>query len=91
MKFPIKLNSSEYQLAEAIAIDLVHEGLDEMVALPVAMRLMSTINDSHDDPLVGVEQIKNHRLWSDLWWVKYHPKTKHARAARKRLVLQKDN
>lgn len=85
MDFPIKSDSPEYKLAEAIAQDLVIDGVDGMMAMPLAIKLMALIDGCHEDPMIGVEQIRQSRIESDEWWVKYHPKTKHAKQAKIRL------
>jgi hypothetical protein len=85
MKFPIDTDSPEMKLAEAIAQDLVIDGVDGMLALPMAIRLMAVIDAAHDDPMIGVEEIRRKRQQSDEWWVQYHPKTKHAKQAKLRL------
>lgn len=88
MKFPISPDSSEDELARAIAEDLVIEGFDGRLALPLATKLMAVIDASHDDPKIGVQRIRQERRESDEWWVKYHPKTKHAKEARIRLAAK---
>lgn len=88
MNFPIQIDSPEDKLAKTIAEDLVIDGIDSMLAFPLAVSLMSIIDSSHDDPNVGIELITKNRKSSDEWWVKYHPNTKHARAAKKRLGIK---
>lgn len=85
MNFPMGPDTPEWKLAEAIAEDMVIDGVDSMMALPLAIKLMVLIDDSHDDPMIGVEKIRQSRIQSDEWWVKHHPKTKHAKQAKIRL------
>lgn len=81
-------DSPEDELARAIAEDLVIEGIDGGAALPLAIKLMAVIDAAHDDPKIGVQKIRQDRKESDEWWVKYHPKTKHAKQARIRLAAK---
>ena len=53
--------------------------------MPFALRLMHAIDNGHDDPLVAVEQLRKAREESDKWWAEFHPKTKIAQAAVRRL------
>lgn len=85
MNFPIESNSPEMKLAMAIAEDLVIEGFDSSIVLPIAIKLMATIDAAHDDPLIGVETLKIDRRRSDEWWIQYHPNTKIAKQAKKRI------
>lgn len=85
MNFPIGPDTPEMDLAYAIAEDLVIDGVDSMSALPIAIRLMSIIDQSHNDPNIGIKKIKENRRESDEWWVTYHPRTKHAKQAKLRL------
>ncbi len=89
MKFPISPDTPEDRLAHAIAKELVIEGFDSMLALPVAISLMAAINHGHDDPMKAVEYLGSRRKKSDEWWVKYHPKTNMAKSAKARLKAAK--
>ena len=91
MKFPIQPNSPEWKLAEAIATDLCIDGFDPGQCMPVAIHIMAVVDAAHDDPLVGVTQIKENRKRSDEWWIKYHPNTKTAKAAKLRLKQNPGN
>ena len=88
MNFPIKPYSPEEKLAHAIMDELIIEGFDSGLALPFAMKIMKIINDSNDDPMIGVKAIKEEREKTDKWWVSYWPKKKYAKAAKKRLESQ---
>jgi len=90
MKFPIEIDSPEDKFAQALANDLCIEGISGGLALPLAIKLMALIDAAHDDPMIGVEKIIKDRKNSDEWWVRYHPKTKHAREAKKRLKLNEN-
>jgi hypothetical protein len=85
MNFPLQIDSPEDELAKAIANDLVIDGINGMLALPLAIKLMAIIDEAHTDPLIGVKKIKEQRKQSDQWWVDNWPKTKNARQAKKRL------
>ena len=88
MKFPIAPDTPEMQLAEAIATDLAIEGFNPGLALPVAIHLMAVIDAAHNDPLKGVKQLQEDRKRSDEWWVQYHPRSKFAQGAKRRLENQ---
>jgi hypothetical protein len=82
---PITLGSPEDKLAKAIAVDLAIYGLDGGLCLPAAIHILTTIVENIDNPLAGIESLKESRRRSDTWWVKQHPKTKTAREAKRRL------
>lgn len=85
MNIPVELGSPESKLAEAIAEELVIQGFNSGLALPVAIHIMCAVDKGHDDPMLGVQDLKESRRQSDEWWVQYHPKTKCGRAAARRL------
>lgn len=89
MKFPISIDSPEDKLAHAIAQELLIEGVFTprlaMMALSIAIRLMAVIDEGHEDPLKAIQKLAESRKYDDEWWVKYHPKTKMGRAAKRRL------
>lgn len=85
MKFPVDVNTPEMELAKAITAELVIDGFDSGLALPMAIHIMSACNVGHDDPLLGVDQLKRERRQSDEWWVKHHPTTDEAERAKIRL------
>ncbi len=91
MNFPIKTDSPEEKLAHAIMNELIIEGIPGRVAMQIAMQLVKVVDDSHNDPMIGVKRLKGSREDTDKWWVKYYPNTEYGREAAERLKSHLEN
>ena len=85
MNLPVKDKTPEWFLCHAIAMELIIEGIPSGVAMQLAMQLVKVVDDSHDDPMIGVERLKASREDTDKWWVEYYPDTDYGKGAAERL------
>lgn len=84
---PVAPDTPQDAFAKALAAELTADGVDACGALPTVVGYLAGVQAAlaAGDLAAGVEALAAARREADRWWVKHHPKSTHAAAARERL------
>lgn len=83
---PLDVNTPQDAFAKRLAHLLADEGVEDTAALPVAITIMAGIQRAIDasDLSAAVTYWDEDKRTSENWWLRVHPKSKTAKAIRKR-------